>query len=267
MLSKRKFILSNGKLPPGHQLFQLEPVIHDGVLRVGERLQNTLLSHNVKHPVILPRDGLITHLILDYCHEKTQHKGRAQTLNELRANGYCVVDDSKVVANPNKQCVTCRRARRPTETPKMADLPADRVSPSPPFSYCSMDCCGPFHTKKCGKEHKRYGLICTCLSLRAIHIKMLEDLLTDAFINVLQCFIAIHEAVRQIRSGDKFCWGKNQLAKALKELDKDKLSAYLAEKQCDFTMNVPADSHMGSVWVQQITAGRSILSCVLSQSA
>ncbi|KAA8578575.1 hypothetical protein FQN60_010595 [Etheostoma spectabile] len=39
-----------------------------------------------KHPVILPRDGVITCLIIGYCHEKSQHQGRGQTLNELRAH-------------------------------------------------------------------------------------------------------------------------------------------------------------------------------------
>ncbi|KAL1276800.1 hypothetical protein QQF64_036423 [Cirrhinus molitorella] len=53
------------------------------------------------------------------------------------------------------------RARRPTETQMMADLPANRLEPSPPFSYCGMDCFGPFLCKQGGKENKRYGLIFT----------------------------------------------------------------------------------------------------------
>ena len=167
---------------------------------LGGRLKRASLSCDMKHPVILPRDGVITRLILDYCHEKTQHQCRGQTLNELRANGYWVVGGSKAVANHIKQCVTCRRARRPTETQKMADLPANRVDPSPPFSYCVMDRFGPFYTKLGRKENKRYSLIFTCLSSRAVHLELLEDLTTDAFINGLRCFIAIRGAVRQIKS-------------------------------------------------------------------
>lgn len=114
------------------------------------------------------------------------------------------------------------------------DLPGNRVNPSPPFSFCGMDCFGR-------KEYTRYGLIFTCLSLRAIHIEILEDLTTDAFINALRCFIAIRGAVRQIRSdqGTNFIGAKNELTKALKEVDKQRPIAYLAEKQCDFTVNVP----------------------------
>ncbi|XP_035863972.1 uncharacterized protein LOC118496432 [Sander lucioperca] len=153
-------MLNHGKLPQNHQLFQLDPVMQDGVLRVGGRLKKACLPHDLKHPVILPRDGVITPLIIGYCHEKSQHQGRGQTLNELRAHGYWVVGGSKIVASYIKQCVTCRRARRPTETQKMADLPANRVDPSPPFSFCGMDCFGPFLTKQGRKEHKRSVLSC-----------------------------------------------------------------------------------------------------------
>jgi hypothetical protein len=82
----------------------------------------------------------------------------------------------------------------------MADLPEDRVDPSPPFTCCGMDCFGPFLTKQGRKEHKRYGLLFTCLCSRGVHIDMLEDMSTDVFINALWCFVAIRGAVRHIRS-------------------------------------------------------------------
>lgn len=261
-------LIKNGNLSPSHPLYQLNPVLQDGVLRVGGRLKNAHLPIDVKHPAILPKDGVITRLITSYCHEKTQHQGRGITLNEIRANGFWIVSGSKVVSNHIKDCVSCRKARRPTETQKMADLPDCRVDPSPPFSYCGMDCFGPFHVKQGRTEHKRYGLIFTCLSSRAIHIEMLEDLTTDSFINALRCFIGIRGAVRQIVSdqGTNFVGAKNELTKALMEIDKDRLATYLAQKQCEFIMNVPNASHMGGVWERQIRTIRSVLSSVLSQS-
>lgn len=104
--------------------------------------------------------------------------------------------------------------------------------------------------------------------MRAIHIEILEDLTTDAFINALRCFIAIPGAVRQIRSdqGTNFIGAKNELTKALKEVDKERPIAYLAEKQCDFTVNVPDARHTGGVWERQIRTVRSVLSWVLSKS-
>ena len=222
----------------------------------------------LKHPVILPKEGIVTQLILDHCHKKTQHQGRGQTLNELRANGYWIMGASKVVAKHIKSCVTCRKARGPTQEQRMADLPVDRVEPSPPFSYTGIDCFGPFYTKQGRKEFKRYGLLLTCLSSRAIHIEMLEDLTTDAFLNALRCFIAIRGAVRQIRSdqGTNFLGARNELERCLMELDKERISTYLARKECDFLMNVPEASHMGGIWERQIRTVRSVMSSVLAQA-
>ena len=222
----------------------------------------------IKHPVILPREGIITDLILDDCHKRTQHQGRGQTLNELRSSGYWIIGANKMVAKHIQNCVTCRKVRGRVEEQRMADLPADRVDPSPPFSYIGIDCFGPFYTKTGRKENKRYGLLFTCLSSRAIHIEMLEDLTTDAFLNALRCFMAIRGEVRQIRCdrGTNFVGARNELQRSLMELDKERIATYLAKKQCDFLMNVPDASHMGGVWERQIRTVRSVMSSVLTQA-
>ncbi|KAJ8332755.1 hypothetical protein SKAU_G00416510, partial [Synaphobranchus kaupii] len=262
------FSQKSAKLPQTNKIYQLDPILENGLLRVGGRLRKSSASLELKHPIILPREGIVTQLILDDCHKKTQHQGRGQTLNELRASGYWIIGASKVVAKHIKDCVTCRRVRRPIEEQRMADLPVDRVDPSPPFSYTGIDCFGPFYTKQGRKEFKRYGLLFTCLSSRAVHIEMLEDLTTDAFLNALRCFIAIRGAVRQIRCdrGTNFIGAKNELGKGLMELDKERIATYLARKQCDFLMNVPEASHMGGVWERQIRTVRSVMSSVLAQA-
>ncbi|KAM7424138.1 hypothetical protein PAMA_000472 [Pampus argenteus] len=259
----------SGKLPCNHQLYQLDPFIQDGIMRVGGRLRKASAPLELRHPAILPKDGAVTNLLIAHHHDKIQHQGRGQTLNELRANGYWIVGGSKAVAHHIRQCVQCRRVRAPPEEQRMADLPSDRVEPTPPFTYCGMDCFGPFYTKQGRKELKRYGLLFTCLCSRAVHIEMLEDMTTDALINALRCFIAIRGTVRHIRSdqGTNFVGAKNEMAKALKELNKERVAAYLADNQCDFQMNTPHSSHTGGVWERQIRTVRSVLSTVIAESA
>lgn len=150
---------------------------------------------------------------------------------------------------------------------KLGDPQKISIDPSLPFSYCGMDCFGPFYTRQGPKEQKRYGLLFTCLCSRAIHVELLEDL-TDAFINALRCFIAIRGTVRQIRSdqGSNFVGAKNEMGRALNELDKERVATFLAENRCDFCMNVPDASHVGGVWERQIRTVRSVLGSVLAQS-
>lgn len=97
---------------------------------------------------------------------------------------------------------------------------------------------------------------------------MLEDLITGAFLNALRCFIAIRGAVRQIQSdqGTHFVRAKNELEKGLMELDKERISTYLARQKCEFLMNVPEASHMGGIWEHQIRTVRSVMSAVLAQA-
>ncbi|CAI5660438.1 unnamed protein product [Oreochromis niloticus] len=262
------FSQNSAGLPKTHKMYQLDPILVDNLLRVGGRLRKSSASLALNHPVILPKEGIVTQLVLDHCHKKTQHQGRGQTLNKLRESGYWIIGGSKVVAKYIKGCVNCRKVRGPAEEQRMADLPFDRVDPSPPFTYTGVDVFGPFYTKQGQREWKRYGLLFTCLSSRAAHIEMLEDLSTDAFINALRCFIAIRGTVRQIRSdqGTNFVGAKNEFKKGLLELDKEMISTYLAKNQCDFQMNVPEASHRGGVWERQIRTVRNVMSSVLAQA-
>ncbi|XP_078350872.1 uncharacterized protein LOC144635663 [Oculina patagonica] len=147
----------------------------------------------------------------------------------------------------------------------MANLPEDRVESTPPFTYCGMDCFGPFTIKEGRKELKRYGLLFTCMSSRAVHIETLDDMTTDAFINALRCFTAIRGPVQQLRSdqGSNFVGARNELATAMNELDNDRIQTYLTNNRCEFVMNAPHSSHWGGVWERQIRTTRSVLNTVL----
>lgn len=196
-----KLLRKRSPLPLYNKLHRLNAFLDkDGVIKVGGRLCDSNLPHLVKHPAIIPKEHHITKMIIAHCHEKAKHQGKGMTINEIRSNGYWISGISRSVASHLRQCVTCRKLRRHTEEQRMADLPPERVDPSPPFTYCGMDCFGPFYTKQGRNVRKRYGLLFTCFSSRAIHIEMLEDMTTDCFINGLRSFIAIRGAVRQIKS-------------------------------------------------------------------
>lgn len=265
-----KLLSKGAQLSPSSKLYHLDAFVdQEGILKVGGRLCDAPLPSSVKHPVIIPKDHRITKMIISQCHENVKHQGKGLTINEIRSQGYWIPGMGRAVASHVHHCVTCRKLRRPTEEQRMADLPSERTNPSPPFTYCGMDCFGPFVTKQGRKEHKRYGLLFTCFSSRAIHIEMLNDMSTDAFINGLRCFVALRGAVRQIKcdQGTNFVGAKNELKNALKEIDADRLTVFLAEKQCDFVLNAPHSSHAGGVWERQIRTVRNVLRSTLSLSS
>ena len=241
----------NAKLPRQSSLLKLDPFIDEqGLIRVGGRLENSTLPFDVKHPIILPKHSEITELIIGHFHKKVKHQGKGMTMNEIRSHGLWLLGLNGAVASHIYKCVQCRRQRRPTEGQKMANLPEDRVESTPPFTYCGMDCFGPFTIKEGRKELKRYAVIFTCMSSRAIHIEQLDDMTTDAFINALRCFTAIRGPVQQLRSdqGSHFVGGRNELSIAMNELDNERIQSYLTKNRCEFVMNVPYSSHWGGVW-------------------
>ena len=222
---EEKNTIKQGKVvPQTNELYTLDPFIgEDGVLKVGGRLGNSSSPDAFKHPMVIPKGHPITKMIIADCHEKVTHQGKGFIMNEIRSNGFWIPGMNRVVASyiQHHLRVICRKQRRPVEEQRMADFPSEIVDPSPPFSYCGMDCFGPYLVKQGRNTYKRYGLLFTCFSSRAVHIEMLTDLSTDTFINGLCCFISIRGTVKQIKSdqGSNFIRARNELRKALKEVD------------------------------------------------
>ncbi|XP_028316746.1 uncharacterized protein LOC114471941 [Gouania willdenowi] len=259
-------LLKKDTLGKRNKLYQLNAFLdNNNVLRVGGRLSHSALHHEVKHPAILPKKSHISALLVKHHHERVLHQGRGMTMNELRANGVWIIGCGGVVSSHIYKCTKCRRYRKATEVQQMADLPEERTETSPPFTYCGLDCFGPFIVKEGRKELKRYGLLFTCLCSRAVHIETLDDLTTDAFLNALRMFVAIRGPVRQLRcdQGTNFVGARRVFSDLLKGLDLERQKAI----GCEFVMNVPSASHMGGVWERQIRTIRSILTVMLDKSA
>ena len=76
---------ANNQVKGSSRLAKLKPVLTEGVLRVGGRLEEAVvLSYDEKHPIILPKKHHISQLIVRHCHESLAHAGREQTLAQTR---------------------------------------------------------------------------------------------------------------------------------------------------------------------------------------
>ncbi len=248
------------------KLHKLNPFMdNQDILRVGGRLTQATLHPHVKHPAILPKGHHVSRLLIRHYHEKVKHQGRGMTINELRSSGIWILGCSSEVSSLIFKCINCRKLRKCNQEQKMADLPLERMEATPPFTYSGMDCFGPFYVKDGRKEMKRYGLLFTCMCSRAIHIEVLDDLSTDAFLNALRCFIAIRGNVSQLRSdqGTNFVGARNEFQELMKGMERERVE----ELGCNFVMNPPSSSHMGGVWERQIRTVRSVLTSILDQSS
>ena len=97
-------------------------------------------------------------------------------LSKLRQR-YWIHSASVAIRRILSKCVVCRRLHGTTGQQQMADLPVDRVShDAPPFSYVRVDYFGPFDIKRGRSLVKRYGVIFTCLVIRAVRIEVASSL-------------------------------------------------------------------------------------------
>jgi len=248
-------------------LRKLSPILNDGVLRVGGRLENALIPESQKHPIILPGSHHVTKLLLRHHHTALGHSGSDMVLNSVRKQ-FWVTSGKHAIKRMISQCIKCRRVSAPLGEQIMAPLPAVRVTPNkPPFSATGVDYFGPIYVKQGRSEVKRYGCLFTCLATRAVHLEVAHSMTTDSFLGALHRFISRRGQPDVIYSdnGTNFTSANKELKNSLRALNQTRIYDDLRLKQIEWKFNPPAASHMGGTWERMIRTTRRILHMLLGE--
>jgi hypothetical protein len=137
----------------------------------------------------------------------------------------------------------------------MGQLPGERVTPTRPFTNSGVDYAGPFHIKQGGQRckitTKGYVALFICLSTKAIHLELVPDLSTEAYIAALRRFIARRGLCNNIYSynGTNFVGAEKELKRIM--LDKkfvESISNYASHQGIKFHFMPPCSPHMGGLW-------------------
>ena len=80
----------------------------NGVIRRGGRLQNSPLPYDCKFPVLLPKEGGITELVIRHAHSRVLHSGTMSTITHLRQN-YWIPKIHVFVKSYLRKCTTCNK--------------------------------------------------------------------------------------------------------------------------------------------------------------
>ena len=133
------------KIPKTSAIAKLAPYVDgDYLLHVNGCLRSVDLDLEEKHPLIIHRTDHVTLLLARHYHSEVKHQGRHLTEGAIRAAGFWIVGGKHLVSSVIYQCVLCRKLRGRENIQKMADLPADRLEPGPPFSNVGLDTFGPW---------------------------------------------------------------------------------------------------------------------------
>ena len=250
-LAKKRNAEIKGKLQ------RLSPFVDkDGILRVGGRLKHSVMPFSQRHPIILPKSHTTT-LIIENEHRMQLHAGVQTTLYALRRR-YWPIDGRSQVWKAVKRCIRCCRAHPPPVNYVMGNLPQARITESRPFTNVGVDYCGPFFIKE--KRHrnrnriKAYVAVFVCLAVKAVHLELVSDLTSEAFIAALRRFIARRGFCVNIYSdnGTNFVGANNNLRELQQLLRSDdhneKVQTFLADRSIEWHFIPPQAPHFGGLW-------------------
>ncbi|MGH0181996.1 UNVERIFIED_CONTAM: hypothetical protein FKN15_010817 [Acipenser sinensis] len=260
--------LETGKdIPANSRLWTLSPEYDQclRLIRVGGRLRRAEgLDPDSIHPIVLDPSHPITKLLIQDYDERLLHPGPERVLAEIRRK-YWILRGREAIRRHQYTCQQCRRWRANPEVPKMADLPPARLRLyKPPFWSTGVDCFGPFTIKIGRRTEKRWGIIFKCLTTCCVHLDLLENLDTDAFLMAFRRFISRRGKPFEILSdrGTNFHGGDNELQEAIVSMEPS-LKQQLADQKVTFRFNPPNAPHFGGTWEREIKSVKNALRVVL----
>ncbi|XP_036347224.1 uncharacterized protein LOC118756578 [Rhagoletis pomonella] len=259
------------KLAKQSSLYKLSPYLdEDGLLRLSGRIDEaSYLPFQARRPILLPRKHIWSDLIVQHCHEKSHHQNSAITINEVRQK-YWIPGLKTLLKAIQRKCLVCKIDRAQPSPPMMGQLPVDRITPFVrPFTFTGVDLFGPFNVSIGRRHEKRWSVIFTCLTVRAAHIELAENLSTDAFILCLRNFVNRRGTPVRIRSdnGTNFIGAQKDLKSCERLLDTDRIQAEAAKHSIEWVFNCPANPSSGGCWERLIRVVKSLLAKTLREVA
>ncbi|XP_062537982.1 uncharacterized protein LOC134206294 [Armigeres subalbatus] len=259
--------LSNGeRVAKSSSLKWLKPFVdEDGTLRVGGRLRNAALSVANKHPIVLSAKHPLSALLASSFHISLLHAGPQLLLATLRQK-FWILGGRNLVKSVFHQCHTCFRSKPTLVQQSTADLPVSRVSPTRPFSVCGVDYCGPFYVKSAVRTRgptKVYVAIFVCFSPKAVHIELVSNLSTPAFLAALRRLVARRGRIVELHSDNATIFkgashALNRVYRMLKTkaADRNQIFDWCSGNEITWKFIPPRAPHFGGLWEAAVKSAK-----------
>lgn len=255
-------------------LVRLNPFIDEhGMLRVGGRLRNAELPYSARHPLILPKKGALVELLVWDRHIRNSHAG-CNTLLGILQREFWILSARRVIRSVVFRCLPCYRLKAATMQPQMGDLPPDRVTEARPFAGVGTDFAGPFMVKtsrlRNAKSVKAYLCVFVCLATKAVHLEMVADLSTEAFLAALDRFVSRRGIPALIRSdcGTNFKGADRCLKEIVLFLSQNEreIGTAIASRGISWYFSPPGCPHWGGIFEAVVKSAKTHLYRVIGST-
>jgi hypothetical protein len=260
-------LLKGKQISKGSTLSSLAPFVKDGILLLGGRLQAAKLDFETKHQIILPSRHNVTESLIVDKHVSIGHMASHSVLYQLRSK-YWIIHGLSAVKHVLGKCITCKKLRARPCQQQMSELPEDRVrGEEPAFSTTGLDYFGNFQVQVGRKTYKRYGIVFTCLAIRAVHIEVTESLSTESFLMAFTRFCSIRGCPKRVYSdnGSSLVRGSKELKQMLMQWDHSKINKQMVKSGIEWHFGVPNASHQNGVFERVIRSIRGVLAGLVHQ--
>lgn len=261
-----KMLQRNGTISVSSKTLSLTPFLDKhGLIRVGGRLKNADLPFDACHPILLPRDHQLSRRIVMQQHVHNMHAGTQATMAAVRQH-FWPLSLRSMTRKIILKCIKCFRVKPAHSEALMGSLPSSRVTISRPFSHCGIDYAGPLSLKegkrRNAKYHKAYVAVFVCFAVKAVHLELVSDLTSDAFIAAFKRFISRRGKPTHVYSdnGTTFVGATNQLQEIFDFLNKDQtqnvISQFLRDQQTNWSFIPPNAPHCGGLWEAAVKSAK-----------
>lgn len=227
-------------------------------MRVGGRLAAANMSQEFKHPQILPAKNILTTLIISDIHIRNMHAGTQLTLHTLRQR-FWVPNARNTIKQIIHRCVKCFRYAKSNHARQiMGNLPSPRITPTRAFLSSGVDYAGPITLRmykgRCKKTSKGYICLFVCLSTRAVHLEMVSDMTTEAFVAAFRRFTSRRGKCADLYSdcGTNFVGANSELLELRSHLIKKgrdpQLASIMADEGTNWHFIPPGSPNFGGLW-------------------
>lgn len=144
---------------------------------------NSKLPYYTQHPVILHGKHPLTRLLVRSEHLRLLHAGPSLLTSSICRQFY-IIGCRKIILSITRSCVICWRKSSKPQPQMMGQLPMECVTPDAVFDKVDVDYARPVYIKQ--------GSVRKPTIIKAVHLELVSDLTSEAFIAHLRRFIARH---------------------------------------------------------------------------
>jgi len=250
---------SRKKWFPG-SLRKLNPMLDNGVVRVGGRLNMSSMTFSQRHPIILPSDHHVTQLINEDYHRKVGHCGMASKWTSLRQS-FWIVRGAITVRKVLGKCIICQRWNSCPGSQILSDLPISdwrlinlHFITLESIFWCLCSAPG-------AKLREKVWVHIHMHDIQSVHLEVAHALTVDSFLKTFRRFVSHRRKVQTLFSdnGTNFVGAEKELQCTLCKWNTNFLAEQLCQRGVWWQFHHPLASDMGGVWERLIALLRKFL--------